>query len=117
MAVSAFFCGVSATQAANGVPLDTVAEDAPLVRTNHDDSDDGSKSAVICTSAPTNVGNQGINGGGRRIGYLTSQGKCKTVGAGSDVTEKTENIMVLLDAPMDNNYSPGITGEDADAPE
>ena len=94
------------------MPLGTVGDDAPLVRTNHDDSEDGSNSAVICTSGPTNSKNTGINGGGRRIGFLTNKGKCKTVGAGSDVTQKTENIMVLLDDAMEDNYDPGITGND-----
>ena len=116
VAVSAFFCGVSATQAANWVPLDDVeVDDAPLVRTNHGDSEDGSNSAVICTSGPTNSKNTGINGGGRRIGFLTNKGKCKTVGAGQDVTQKTENIMVLLDDVMDNNYDPGTTGNEEPA--
>ena len=65
VALSAIFCGASATQAANWVPLDTVAEDAPLVRTNHDESEDGSNSAVLCTSVPVQ-GAIGIAGGGRR---------------------------------------------------
>ena len=64
VAISAFFCGVSATQAANWVPLDTVGDDAPLVRTNHDESEDGSNSAVICTSAPWK------NGTGMRYGQM-----------------------------------------------
>jgi len=83
---------------ANWVPLDTVAEDAPLVRTNHDESEDGSNSAVLCTSVPLQ-GTIGIAGGGRRLGFLLPNGKCKTVGRKNQVKEIGEGIMVLLSGP------------------
>ena len=109
VAFSAMFCAASATQAANWVPLDTVAEDAPLVRTNHDDSEDGSNSAVICSTPPWKEGGPGIKGGGRRIGYLGEDGKCKTVGKGAEVRKIDEGIMVLLD----DHHVPGSTYEPA----
>ena len=109
VAFSAMFCAASATQAANWVPLDTVAEDAPLVRTNHDDSEDGSNSAVICSTPPWKEGGPGIKGGGRRIGYIGEDGKCKTVGKGAEVRKIEEDIMVLLD----DHHVPGSTYEPA----
>ena len=102
------FCAASATQAANWVPLDTVAEDAPLVRTNHDDSEDGSNSAVICNTPPYKEGG-GIKGGGRRIGFIGKNGKCKTVGRGTKVRKIEEDSMVLLD----DHHVPGSTYEPA----
>ena len=101
------FCAASTTQAANWVPLDTVAEDAPLVRTNHDDSEDGSNSAVICSTPPWKEGGPGIKDGGRRFGYLGEDGKCKTVGQGAEVRKIEEDIMVLLD----DHHVPGSTYE------